>query len=72
MSVTLQASRIKVERKNTTITAQICKDKNQQAANYVKDRRFFNEKFIAERQQLEVEKRKSMVERGHQLSEASR
>lgn len=54
MSVTLQATRIKVERKNSTITTQIWKDKNQEAANYVKDRRFMNEKFIAERQQIEV------------------
>ncbi len=72
MSVTLQATRIQVERKNSTITTQIWKDQNQQAANYVKDRRFTNEKFIAERQQIEVQKKRTMVERGHQLSEVSK
>lgn len=42
MSVTLQASRIKVERKNSAINTQIWRDNNQQTANTIKDRRFFN------------------------------
>lgn len=61
MSVTLQATRIKVERKNSTITSQIWKEQNQEAANQIKDRRQRNEKMIAERAQMEVEKKKKMV-----------
>lgn len=72
MSVTLQATRIKVERKNSTITSQIWKEQNQEAANFIKDKRLRNERFIAERAQMEVEKKKGMVERQHQLSDISR
>jgi hypothetical protein len=72
MSVTLQATRIKVERKNSTITSQIWKDQNQEAANSIKDRRQRNEHMIAQREQMEVEKKKRMVEKQHQLSDFSR
>jgi hypothetical protein len=72
MSVTLQATRIKVERKNSTITTQMWKDQNQEAANSIKDKRFLNEKFIAERARMEVEKKKRIVERQQQLSDLSR
>lgn len=61
MSVTLQATRIKVERKNSIVTSQIWKEQNQDAANQIKDRRQRNEKMIAERAQMEVEKKKKMV-----------
>ncbi len=47
MSVTLQATRIKVERKNSTITSQIWKEQNQEAANLIKERRQRNERMIA-------------------------
>lgn len=54
MSVTLQATRIKVERKNSTISNKIWRDKNQEAASYIKDKRIMNERLIAERQQIDV------------------
>lgn len=72
MSVTLQATRIKVERKNSTITSQIWKDQNQEAAAHIKQKRQHNERFIAERAQLEVQKKKRMVEKQQQLSDLSK
>jgi hypothetical protein len=72
MSVTLQATRIKVERKNSTITSQIWKEQNQEAANQIKDRRQRNERMIAERAQMEVEKKKRLVEKQHQFSDISK
>lgn len=72
MSVTLQATRIKVERKNSTISNQIWRDKNQEAASFIKDKRFINERLIAEREQVEAEKKKRLVEKQQQLSDLSR
>jgi hypothetical protein len=47
MSVSLKASRIKFERRNSSINSNLWKSKNQEEAVKVKDTRVMNERFIA-------------------------
>ena len=72
MSVTLQASRIRDERKNISVMAHDCRKKNKEDAVMVKEERYRNEQLISSRRTLEVEKKRAMVESSHRSLDRSR